>query len=418
MDPPPPHTQRSSIQLTDGGSAKRARLSEDRPTRRAQTYKPPPPPSASPLLSKRRETIPLSSPPLSSRKLLPLPVAPLPADPLAPLQERQEGILRQHMERYPHAVSSCPKAARLLRKLKVHALQRSFGVKPFDMDEYVARSLSQTVKYVVDASRPYYEQITPVLVQCPAELPEVPDTCYSLPPGSGADVLTRLTLNPVLSRPLAHHPSSLHQYLVGQGSNSGPITSPYTARVLKPYILSTTELKPHKVRLLEEVVGHFRRKDGSTACVPEYTRRPVDLCYLQEHHLRAVNALVSQFFWPVDLSECLLYPDFTVVALYGKLVIGCGCMTPDVKVNEAYLSFLLVHPDFCRAGIGRLMLYHLTQTCMGKDISLHVSVDNPAMLLYQQFGFKAEQYCLDFYQRYFPADHHLSKHAYLMRLKR
>jgi ribosomal protein S18 acetylase RimI-like enzyme len=37
------------------------------------------------------------------------------------------------------------------------------------------------------------------------------------------------------------------------------------------------------------------------------------------------------------------------------------------------------------------MLYHLVQSCQGKDVTLHVSVDNPAMLLYQSFGFKAER---------------------------
>lgn len=287
-----------------------------------------------------------------------------------------------------------------------------------DVDECVQHTLRQTLRYVVDTSRPYYEQITPLLIQHPVEQYEVPESCPSLPPGCGDEVLTRLSLSPVLSRSLAHSPTSLLQHLAGGGTTCDTITSPYTARVLKPYILSTSELRPKKAQLLEEIVDHYVRKNGPDADVPEYSRKPVDLCYLQEHHLRAVNVLISQFFWPVDLSECLMYPDFTVVALYGKLVVGFGCMTPDVKVNEAYLSFLLTHPDFSCSGIGRLMLYHLTQTCMGKDITLHVSVDNPAMILYQQFGFKAEQYCLDFYQRYFPADHHQSRHAYFMRLRR
>jgi hypothetical protein len=30
------------------------------------------------------------------------------------------------------------------------------------------------------------------------------------------------------------------------------------------------------------------------------------------------------------------------------------------------------------------MLYHLTQTAVGKDITLHVSANNPALLLYQE----------------------------------
>ncbi|KAK6489896.1 cysteine-rich protein 2-binding protein-like isoform X1 [Huso huso] len=35
------------------------------------------------------------------------------------------------------------------------------------------------------------------------------------------------------------------------------------------------------------------------------------------------------------------------------------------------------------------------KTCMGKDVTLHVSASNPAMLLYQKFGFKTEEYILD-----------------------
>ncbi len=401
--------QRTSVQPTD---AKRARLSEDKPSRRTQVDTS----LQLPVLTTVKRKVPF---PLGSLQPLPLPEVLPTTSTLVPLHESQESVLRAHLERYPQAVRACPKAARLLRKLKVRAQQRSFGVKPFDMDEYVQHTLAQTVKYIIDPSKPHYEQISPV----PSDPPspnglEVPETCDHLPPGDGADILSRLALGPVLSRPLPHCPASLIQHLRGEGGRCSSITSPYTARVLKPYILSTSDLQPRKVRLLEEVVEHHRTKHGPTADVPEYTRKTVDLCYLQEHHLKAVNSLVSQFFWPVDLSECLLYPDFTVVALYGKLVVGCGCMTPDVKVNEAYLSFLLTHPDFSRAGIGRLMLYHLTQTCMGKDITLHVSVDNPAMILYQRFGFKAEQYCLDFYQRYFPTDHHLSHHAYLMRLRR
>jgi ribosomal protein S18 acetylase RimI-like enzyme len=120
----------------------------------------------------------------------------------------------------------------------------------------------------------------------------------------------------------------------------------------------------------------------------------------------------------VDVSDCLGYPDFTCVALYGQMVVACAFMTPDVKVGEAYISFLVVQPHFAGAGLGKLMLYHLVQSCQGKDVTLHVSVDNPAMLLYQSFGFKAERYCLNFYDLYYPPSHPHSRHAYFMRLRR
>ncbi|PIK43890.1 putative cysteine-rich protein 2-binding protein [Apostichopus japonicus] len=66
-------------------------------------------------------------------------------------------------------------------------------------------------------------------------------------------------------------------------------------------------------------------------------------------------------------------------------------MVPDVKYNEAYISFLFVHPEWRGAGIGTFMVYHLIQTCMGKDVTLRHSPTNSAMLLYQKFGFKPER---------------------------
>lgn len=171
--------------------------------------------------------------------------------------------------------------------------------------------------------------------------------------------------------------------------------------------------------MLNEIVNHYiRRRPGHAYCHTPFSAHSIDLCYLQRRHVVACNGLLSHFFWSVDISESLTHPDFTCVALYGRLVIGCAFMTPDVKVGEAYISFLLVHPHFAGCGIGKMMLYHLIQSCRGKDVTLHVSVDNPAMLLYQSFGFKAERYCLDFYDGYYPTTHPHSKHAYFMRLHR
>lgn len=55
---------------------------------------------------------------------------------------------------------------------------------------------------------------------------------------------------------------------------------------------------------------------------------------------------------------------------------------------------------------------------MGKDVTLHVSASNAAMLLYQKFGFKAEEYILDFYDKYYPVDSAECRHAFFLRLRR
>ena len=46
---------------------------------------------------------------------------------------------------------------------------------------------------------------------------------------------------------------------------------------------------------------------------------------------------------------------------YRKFVIGFAFLVPDVKYNEAYISFIFTHPEWRGAGIATFMLYHLIQ---------------------------------------------------------
>lgn len=58
------------------------------------------------------------------------------------------------------------------------------------------------------------------------------------------------------------------------------------------------------------------------------------------------------------------------------------------------------------------------QTSLGKDLTLHVSINNPALFLYQNFGFKVESVVLDFYDKYIRTGTNESKHAFFCRLER
>lgn len=93
-------------------------------------------------------------------------------------------------------------------------------------------------------------------------------------------------------------------------------------------------------------------------------------------------------------------------------------MVPDADCNEAYIQFLVVRPEWRRAGIATSMLYHLYQTCMSNDITLHVSVSNPAAILYEKFGFKKEELVLNFYDKYLPPSSKDSRNAFFYRLAR
>ncbi|KAJ2434880.1 hypothetical protein GGF42_009151, partial [Coemansia sp. RSA 2424] len=128
-------------------------------------------------------------------------------------------------------------------------------------------------------------------------------------------------------------------------------------------------------------------------------RDSIDYVYFQREHVPQVNELLRRTFWPgIDMSDALQTPEFSVVALYKRTVVGCAFLTPD-----AYLTYIAVSVGWEGAGIARFMIYHLAQTVPAKDVTLHVSANNLAMLLYQQLGFKPEKFAVGFYKDYLPA---------------
>lgn len=194
------------------------------------------------------------------------------------------------------------------------------------------------------------------------------------------------------------------------------VHSPYTNRLLKPFIRRDTSCQPLWLRIMEELLAKTNRNNPQWKPPP---KAPIDYSYIRPQHIPAINSLCRQFFWPdIDLTECLQYPDFTCVVLYKKLVIGFAILVPYVSYNESYINFFLTRPEWRRSGIGTFMLYHLIQTCMGQDITLHVSVTNPALILYQKFGFKVEEFIQDFYDKYMPPNSRECRHALFLRLSR
>lgn len=64
------------------------------------------------------------------------------------------------------------------------------------------------------------------------------------------------------------------------------------------------------------------------------------------------------------------------------------------------------------------MLYHLIMLNPHRDITLHVAANNPAMLLYNRFGFKAEEFIAGFYEDYLDSQSRASMNAFRLRLRR
>ncbi|XP_015712618.1 cysteine-rich protein 2-binding protein isoform X3 [Coturnix japonica] len=315
----------------------------------------------------------------------------------------EEKLLLKRLEACPNALNMTPEARRLRRKLIVRQAKRERGLPLFDLDQVVNAAL-----LLVDGIYGAKEGVS----RSPVGQATYRTTSQDF------RILDRYqTVLPAMKGYRQQTTKFLYR-LVGSEDllSDYSIVSPYTSRVLKPYIRRDYETKPPKLRLLAEIWAYPHRNDLNWKAEPE---APIDYCYVRPNHIPTINSMCHEFFWPgIDLSECLQYPDFSVVVLYKKVIIAFGFMVPDVKYNEAYISFLFVHPEWRRAGIATFMIYHLIQTCMGKDVTLHVSASNPAMLLYQKFGFKTEEYILDFYDKYYPLDSKECKHAFFLRLRR
>ncbi|KAJ3548910.1 hypothetical protein NM688_g5239 [Phlebia brevispora] len=144
---------------------------------------------------------------------------------------------------------------------------------------------------------------------------------------------------------------------------------------------------------------------------------PVEYSTLQAYHLDQVHDLLRHTFWDgIDVSDALQYSpeQCTVVAMYKNLVVGVALLSSPL---ETYITYLAVKPGWDNAHIATTMLYHLISLNPRKDIILHVSINNPAVLLYNRFGFKAEEFIVGFYEDYLDAQSRASKNAFRLRLR-
>ena len=340
---------------------------------------------------------------------------------LIPMNSTQEREFLNKLKCYPKALAEDPAARRLQRKLKLRKLKSEIGLPVFDLDKTVQEMIRSSAPQGINIV--YTDAVGRELPKAENEEKSkltVKNRSLHHPALQGVNVLDKfhIAVQPKQKENAQQANRTFLSRLVGRNEelNARSIGSPYTQRVLKPYIRRDYDTKPLKLRLMNELLAYTHRYDQHWI---RPCPSPIDYCYVQPHHIPAVNAMCEEFFWNgIDLSECLQYPDFSCVVLYRKLVIGCAFMVPDVKYNEAYISFILVHPDWRNAGIGTFMIYHLIQTCMGKDVTLHVSASNSTMMLYQKFGFKAEEFILDFYDKYLPDDSTECRHAFFLRLQR
>ncbi|KAF9485525.1 hypothetical protein BDN70DRAFT_927463 [Pholiota conissans] len=168
--------------------------------------------------------------------------------------------------------------------------------------------------------------------------------------------------------------------------------------------------------LMSDIHAHYVLAHPDRECLIEEPA-PITYSTLHENQLPQVNDLLERSFWSgIDVADSLDYfPEkSTVVAMYKKNVVGIAIINSPI---ETYITYLAVKAGWDKAQIARTMLYHLIDMNPTRDFTLHVSTNNSAMLLYNQFGFKAEKFVAGFYSSYLDPNSRASKNAFMLRLR-
>lgn len=156
-------------------------------------------------------------------------------------------------------------------------------------------------------------------------------------------------------------------------------------------------------------------------------------------------------FYPVIVSDSLRHEpeQATIVAMYKRLLVGCAILSSPAETYITYLavragwenaqiatyakhflilidseSFLVPCSSILSAGIqtktSLSMCLRIIQRWYYYYVSLLIALSdtNPTKLLYNRFGFKAEEFIVGFYEDYLDPQSRMSKNAFRLRLRR
>ncbi|XP_074805820.1 cysteine-rich protein 2-binding protein isoform X3 [Natator depressus] len=195
----------------------------------------------------------------------------------------EEKLLLKRLEACPNAVSMTPEARRLRRKLIVRQAKRERGLPLFDLDQVVNAAL-----LLVDG---IYGAKERGISRLPAGHATYRTTSQDF------RILDRYQTTLPAMKGYRHQTTKFLYRLVGSEDlvTDHSIVSPYTSRVLKPYIRRDHETKPPKLQLLAEICAHPHKNDPDWKAEPE---APIDYCYVRPNHIPTINSMCHEFFWP------------------------------------------------------------------------------------------------------------------------
>jgi GNAT superfamily N-acetyltransferase len=189
--------------------------------------------------------------------------------------------------------------------------------------------------------------------------------------GRNEDYVKRIVFTEECSR-ILHTP---YQHSFASRLNGLP--QPPLSKIKPSYIRREYGVYPLGLQFLQEIAIVSRNKADAKSGSQSLVRAasPIDFLNLSQAHVEQCNGLLQRLFWPgITISDCIGYKT-GIVAVYRKLVVGLGVITPD-----GYLMYLAVRPHWEGNGIGRMMLWWLAKENENVDITLHVAADNPALV--------------------------------------
>ncbi|KAF8340504.1 uncharacterized protein EI90DRAFT_3117036 [Cantharellus anzutake] len=248
------------------------------------------------------------------------------------------------------------------------------------------------------------------------------------------------------SEALVHDLSAVHTalyslkstpYSHGFASRLYGFATPYsdTESVTERYIYREWKTRSPWIQLMEDLKLHYRLRNGLSEDTATKTDAPIDYVPLRSEHLPQVHELLRITFWPgidgelireIDNGTCFVKseqvsqatadpPGSTIVAVYKRIVVGVALITP--PPDEAYIPYVAVRVGWERCSIGITMLFHLMTANKDRDIILHVSANNPALILYNKLGFKSEEFIVGFYEDYLDPKSKACRNALRLRLR-
>ncbi|SAM08466.1 hypothetical protein [Absidia glauca] len=253
---------------------------------------------------------------------------------MVPMSQQEEWQTYQTLDHAQQRLTSL--AARFKRKLALRRLKRNMNLKLFDLDHSVSQHLRSKK----------------------TNLEPMAKSTATAPTPSSSSTVSTAEMEAAQNMKSTKYSHSFASRLYGRPHHANTLTSDecwlsaWNGRKLRPYIRRDYENKPVRMQLLEQIKAangrphHQQQLDQLNSAM---SKTSIDYVYFQREHLEQANQLLARCFWDgVDVSESLQFPEFSVIALYKRCVIGCAFMTP-----EAYITYFAVMAGWERAGIGQ-----------------------------------------------------------------